>query len=216
MDPADVARSLDGYAAVMRQSTGALEEAGVGYLVFGSVAMRALGRPRDIDLDEDFDLFIRPPDAPAALAALEHVGFVAEQHDESWIYKAKRMGVTVDLIFKAAARMYVDDEMLERAVRTPVLGVELPLIPREDFIVMKSLLHGEDRAYDWFDAISLLESDLDWEYLVRRAKANGAQRVLSLLLYADAAGVTVPRTAIVELERTAIGATTGFPQDGHG
>ena len=202
MTGAGVARSLEGYADVLRAATEALDRNGIGHVVFGSIAARALGRPRPITPDEDIDLFVRPPDATAALDALDRDGFVVQRHDEAWIHKAKRAGVTVDVIFKAAGRIYVDDEMIERAVPTAVFGVEVRLIPREDLVMMKALLHDEDRAFDWFDALSLIEgTDVDWEYLVRRAAAFGAQRALSLLLFAETAGVDVPPSVIDELWR---------------
>ncbi len=201
---ADVAKSLEAYATVLREAHEALASDDIPHVVFGSLATRALGRPRQILLEEDVDLFIRPPDAPAALQALERAGFVTNEQDAAWIHRAKRRGVTVDLIFKAAGRMYFDDEMGERAVRTSVMGVEVPLIPREDLVVMKALLHDEGRAFDWFDAVALVRSaDVDWDYLVRRALANGASRILSLLLFAANDGVEVPASAIERLREAA-------------
>jgi predicted nucleotidyltransferase len=206
MSGAGLARSLESYADVLRASTEALDKGGIGHLVFGSIATRALGRERPITPDEDIDLFVRPPDASAALQALERGGFVAQEHDESWIHKAKRAGVTVDVIFKAAGRIYMDDEMIERGITTTVFGVQVRLIPREDLAMMKALIHDEDRPFDWFDALSLIEGpQVDWEYLLRRAAAFGAQRALSLLLFAETAGIEVPRRVIDELRGRTLG-----------
>ena len=200
MNGAQVARSLEGYASVLRSSTQALDQAGIPALVFGSIATRALGRPRQISTDEDIDLFVRPPDVSAALKALDEAGFVTVEEDPTWIHKARRAGVTVDVIFKAAGRVYMDDEMFERGIPTTVLGVDVRLLPAEDLALMKALIHGEDRAFDWFDALALLERDgFDWDYLVRRAEAYGAHRVLSLLLFAETEGVPAPRDAILRL-----------------
>lgn len=200
MDGVHVARSLEGYANVLREATQAVESAGIPHLVFGSIATRALGRPRPISTDEDIDLFVRPPDAPGALAALAGSGFVTIEHDPTWIYKAKRGAVTVDVIFKAAGRVYMDDEMFERGIPTAVMGVPIRLLPAEDLAVMKALLHGEDRAFDWFDAVSLLErEETDWDYLAHRAEAYGAHRILSLMLFAQTEGVPVPRAIIGRL-----------------
>ena len=193
-------RSLRSYADVLRAATAALDRAAVPHLVFGSLATRALGRPHEVRTDEDIDLFVRPPDVQAALRALESDGFVPQEYDEAWIHKARRAGVTVDVIFKAARRLYVDDEMLDRAVRAEVFDVPVRLIPAEDLIVMKALLHDEDRAFDWFDALALLDRpELDWEYLLRRARAFGAQRVWSLLLFATTTGIDVPPSVLDEL-----------------
>jgi hypothetical protein len=195
-----LAESIEGYASVLRSSTEALDRAGVPHLVFGSIATRTLGRPRPISTDEDIDLFVRPPDAPAAMDALEEAGFVTVEEDPTWIHKAKRAGVTVDVIFKAAGRVYMDDEMFERGRPATVFGVNVRLLPAEDLAVMKALLHHEDRAFDWFDAVSILERDsIDWDYLTRRAEASGAQRVLSLMIFAETLGVAVPAEAIARL-----------------
>ncbi len=200
MNGAQVARSLEGYASVLRSSTAAIDRAGIPHLVFGSIATRALGRPRPISTDEDIDLFVRPPDVPAALEALSEEGFVTVEEDPTWIHKARRAGVTVDVIFKAAGRVYMDDEMFERGIPTTVMGVDVRLLPAEDLAVMKALIHDEDRAFDWFDALALLErDDFDWGYLVRRAEAYGAHRVLSLMLFAETEGIPVPRDAILRL-----------------
>jgi hypothetical protein len=65
------------------------------------------------------------------------------------------------------------------------------------------VLHQEHRAFDWFDALALISRpQLDWEYLVRRALRHGAQRVLSLLIYARSSGLAVPNPAIAELTRS--------------
>ncbi len=206
MNGVQVARSLEGYASVLRSATTAIDAAGIPHLVFGSIATRALGRPRPINTDEDIDLFVRPPDVPAALKALGEAGFVTVEEDPTWIHKARRAGVTVDVIFKAAGRVYMDDEMFERGIPTAFLGVEVRLLPAEDLALMKALIHDEDRAFDWFDALALLERDgFDWEYLVRRAEAYGAHRVLSLMLFAQTEGVPVPGDAIRGLRDIAQG-----------
>lgn len=205
MDAAHVARSLEGYASVLRAATEALDTAGIKHLVFGSIATRALGRPRAIDTNEDIDIFVRPPDAPAALETLASAGFVTAEHEPTWAHEAKRGGVTVDVIFKAAGRVYMDDDMFERGVHTTVMGVDVRLVPPEDLAVMKALLHGEDRAFDWFDAVALLErEDLDWDYLTSRAEAYGTHRVLSLMIFASTEGVEVPPHAIERLRKTTV------------
>jgi predicted nucleotidyltransferase len=171
--------------------------------VFGSIATKALGRPRPDLPGEDIDLMIRPSEAAPARRALHEAGFVVEETDPSWINKAKRGGVTVDLIFRTAGEIHLDQEMLDRAVPYEVSGVEVPLIPAEDLAVMKAVLHQEHRAFDWFDALALISRpQLDWEYLVRRALRHGAQRVLSLLIYARSSGLAVPNSAIAELTRS--------------
>jgi predicted nucleotidyltransferase len=199
---AATAENLDGYAAVLREATTALDDAGIPHVVFGSIATRAAARPSPLPGDEDIDLFVRPSDLPAALRSLEEAGFVTQEHDPAWIHRAMRGGVTVDVIFRAGRHIYLDDEMLERAVPAEAFGVPVKLMPPEDLAIIKAVLHEEDRTQDWFDALSILErNELDWEYLVRRARGVAAHRILSLLLYAGSDGIAVPEEAILELRR---------------
>jgi hypothetical protein len=188
-----------GYLEALRDATAALDRAGVAHLVFGSIALRALGRRR-AHPDEDIDLLIRPPDAPTALRALTESGFQEEEVDPSRLNRASRRGVAVDMVFRTAGDLHLDEEMVDRAVSMDVEGVPVRLIPPEDLAVMKAVLYEEHRPYDWFDALALVgRPDMDWPYLVRRALRHGAQRVLSLLVYARSSGLAVPQAAIEEL-----------------
>ncbi|MGH2683628.1 MAG: nucleotidyltransferase [Actinomycetota bacterium] len=187
---------------VLRETATALEDARVAYVVFGSIATRALGRERPFETGEDIDILVRPPDVSPALRALDEAGFVVIEHDPAWIHKAKRSGVTVDVIFRAGGDLHLDEEMLDRAVPAAVNGVTVPLIPPEDLGVIKAVLHNEQRTFDWFDALAIVSrEDVDWDYLVRRARRHGARRVLALLLYAKADGAAVPQAAIADLLR---------------
>jgi hypothetical protein len=168
--------------------------------VFGSIATKALARPRPDFPHEDIDLMIRPPDAGPASGVLADAGFIVEETDPSWLTQAKRAGITVDLIFRTAGDIHLDPEMLRRAVRSSVSGVEVPLIPPEDYAVMKAVLYQEHRPFEWFDALALIaRPGLDWDYLIDRALRHGAQRVLSLLIYARSSGLAVPDEAVARL-----------------
>jgi predicted nucleotidyltransferase len=194
-----------GYLEALRDATAALDRAGVAHVVFGSIALRALGRPRP-GADEDIDLLIRPPDAPTALRALTEAGFAGEEVDPSRLNRATRRAVAVDLVFRTAGDLHLDEEMADRAVSMDVEGVPVRLIPPEDLAVMKAVLYEEHRPYDWFDALALIgRPDVDWPYLVRRALRHGAQRVLSLLVYARSSGLAVPDAAIGELSEAVEG-----------
>jgi predicted nucleotidyltransferase len=199
MDPP----SLSPFADVLRDVTGTLGARGIPHVVFGSLALRALGRARPgTGGEEDVDLLIRPPDAAAALRALSEAGFDVEETDPTRLHRATRGEITVDLVFRTAGDLHLDDEMQDRATPTPIDGVVAPLIPPEDYAVMKAVLYEEHRPAEWFDALALVSRpDIDWPYLVRRALRHGAHRVLSLLLYARSSGVAVPGRAVDELTR---------------
>ena len=89
----------------------ALENAGLDYIVIGGLASSLLGRPRTT---RDVDLLVHQDDALRALDALALVGFATEETNPSWIYKAMRGDVTIDVIFWLKGDVYLDDEMLAR------------------------------------------------------------------------------------------------------
>jgi len=67
----------------------------------------------------------------------------------------------------------------------PFRGRIVQIAPPEDLIVMKACAMSEDTSRYWYDAVSIIaHTELDWDYLARRAR-KGARRVLALLLYAQ-------------------------------
>jgi predicted nucleotidyltransferase len=188
--------SSDALGDVFGEAIGGLERDAVDYLVIGGLASAALGRPR---CSGDVDLLLRPGDAHRALEALGAHGFATEETNPHWLFKATRHGVLVDLIFKGPRDIYLDDEMLERARVACVLGRRARVAPAEDLVVMKALVHDEETPRHWHDALGLIASvDLDWDYLVRRAR-KGNRRVLALLFYAISNDLVVPRRALAAL-----------------
>ena len=184
-------------AAVLRDAVAALEEAGTPYLLIGGLASAVLGRPR---FTADIDLFVRREDARGVLEALADAGFETEETNPEWIYKAEKDGITVDVIFWLKGDIYVDDEMLARAREAEFGGVQVRVIPPEDLIVIKAVVHDEQTARHWHDALGLIADspDLDWDYLVERAR-HGARRVLSLLIYAQSNDLIVSDEPIRKL-----------------
>jgi hypothetical protein len=90
--------------------------------------------------------------------------------------------------------------MLERGVSMEFKGRTIPLVPPEDLVVMKTMATSEDTPRYWYDALSILARvDLDWSYLVRRARASGVRRVLAVLLFAQSIDLAVPSDAIRSL-----------------
>jgi len=184
------------FVRVLGEAITALERAEIPYGVLGGVASAVLGRPR---WTHDADIFVRPVDAPDALAALDRAGFDTQRTNPHWLFKGIKDGVLVDVLFRARGDIYLDDEMIERLVESEFQGVALKTIPPEDLLVIKAIIHDEETPRHWSDAIALLASrDFDWEYLVRRAR-SGPRRVLSLLLYAQSSDVAVPDAPIKRL-----------------
>ena len=180
-------------------AVGALERGQVPYLLIGGLASAVHGRPR---WTHDIDLFVKPEDARRALDALAEAAFVTEETNPHWIYKAWRDGAVIDLIFCVEGDIYVDDEMLDRSRVAAFKGRSARVVPPEDLVVIKAVVHDEPSARHWHDALGIIAAtELDWDYLLRRAQ-HGARRVLSLLLYAQSNDLVVPEHAIRELFET--------------
>lgn len=187
------------FLEIADQALRALEQADVPYGIMGGVASAVHGRPR---WTHDLDVFIRQIDTDAALEALDEAGFATQRTDDFWIYKGISRGVLVDLIFRAKGDIFLDDEMIARIVETDFKGVPVKVIPPEDLIVIKAIIHDEATPRHWHDALAMIASStLDWDYLARRAR-NGARRVLSLLLYALSVDLPVPESAVRKLFAT--------------
>jgi predicted nucleotidyltransferase len=160
----------------------AFERADVPYVLIGGLASAVHGRPRT---SRDIDVLVRHADANRALAALGEAGFETEETNPQWIFKATKDDVQVDLIFWLKGDIYLDEEMLERSEECDFDGVRVRVIPPEDLIVVKAVIHDEQTPRHWGDALGVIaDSELDWDYLARRAR-KGARRVLALLLYAQ-------------------------------
>lgn len=176
---------------VLRRAVSALDAAGLPYLWMGGIASAVHGRPR---WTHDADVFVRPEDAVAALDALGRAGFETERTYPDWLFKAISNDIVVDVIFRSCRGVQVDEEMLARSTVEPFQGIPLRLLPREDLVVIKAVTHDEHMPRHWHDALAIVaRGDLDWEYLMERARRHGARRVLSLLLYAESIDLIVPR-----------------------
>jgi predicted nucleotidyltransferase len=185
------------FGRVLEQTASALRDSGVTHLFMGGLVSAALGRER---WTHDIDVFVKPEDAREALSILQRAGFETQETDPSWLFKAVKDHVLVDLVFLSDGRIVVDDEMLRRARQVKIQGHSVPAIPVEDLIVVKALVHKERSPWHWFDALALLRrDDLDWDYLVRRGTQYGPHRILSLLFYALSRGQDVPMSALREL-----------------
>lgn len=186
------------FGAVLAETVAALGDAAIQYLLIGGIASSGFGRPR---WTHDIDVLVRPEDAERTLEVLGAHAFETERTDSRWIYKAFKHDVMVDVIFRPAGGFHLDEEMLGRAVPKVFLDHMIKCIPPEDLLVMKAVVHDEGGPRHWHDALAILSStDLDWEYLLRRA-ARGPRRVLSLLIYAHSLDLLVPNRVIKALHQ---------------
>ena len=191
------------FGDVLRSTVVALEGANVPYALIGGIASSGFGRPR---WTHDIDVFVQPADAERALAALGEAGFRTERTDCRWIFKAFSQDVMVDIIFRSTGGFHFDREMIERAVQSEFQGHPVRLVPPEDLLIMKAVVHDEPSPRHWHDALGILAgTDLDWDYLERRA-LRAPRRVLSLLIYAHSLDLHVPTGTVRRLFERVYGA----------
>src|SRR2546430_12193289 len=89
--------------------------------------------------------------------------------------------------------------MISHSIERSYEGLHLRIPSPEGQIVIKGVVHREETSRHWFDALAILgRAELDWEYLLRRARV-GARRVLALLIYAQSTDILVPSWVIRRL-----------------
>jgi predicted nucleotidyltransferase len=187
----------DRLPVVLDETMAVLRAADIQFLLIGGVGSCVFGRDRGT---RDIDVFLRPESAENALSALADRGFRTKKEYEHWLYKAWKDDVLVDVIFRSSRDILLDQEMLDRARIVTFRGREVPVAPPEDLVVMKAVATSEDTPRYWYDAIAIIgQTELDWDYLVARARQRGARRMLSLLLFADSVDLVVPPEPIEAL-----------------
>jgi predicted nucleotidyltransferase len=183
-------------AEVLGEVADVLDSAQIPYAVIGGMASAGFGRPR---WTHDIDILVRPEEAERALAELDAHDFRTEMTDHRWLYKAFKHGVLVDVVFRSTGGIYLDAQMLEHVKETRLQGMRVRVVPPEDLLVMKAVVHDEGGPRHWHDALGLIASGrLDWSYLQGRA-LRAPRRVLSLLVYAHSLDLYVPNEVIRHL-----------------
>ena len=181
---------------VLDETIAALDNAGVEYMLMGGIASSCMGRER---WTHDIDLFARPSEALRALDVLTQAGFDTEETFPDWLFKAHKDGQLVDIIFRSGGGVIVDSEMVNRAPISTFMGREIRIVPPEDMVVIKALVASEHSPRHWHDALAVIAAaDLDWQYLMRRARL-GVRRVMALLLYAQSEDLPVPSWVIGDM-----------------
>lgn len=196
---AHVTEADDGdlFLVVLDEAMHAVRGAEIPFLLIGGIGSAVFGRDQDA---RDIDLLVRPTDARRALETLGARGFETRVANATWLFKAFRHGVQVDVIFRSSRDIVLDDEMLSRARSVSFRGRRLPIALPEDLVVMKACATGEDTQRYWYDALAIVaQENLDWDYVVRRARQYGARRILSLMLFAASIDLAVPMAPIEEL-----------------
>src|SRR3954468_3288279 len=152
--------------ATLKKAGAALREAGVPFLLGGSLASWARGGP---ETRHDLDLMIRHEDVETALDALVQAGMRPERPPENWLVKAWDGDVLVGLLYWPSG-MAIDDEVLARGEELSVLGMEMQVMALEDVLVTKlRALTEHSLRYESLLAISrAVREQVDWAQVRRR------------------------------------------------
>ncbi len=180
----------------------ALDSRKVDYALIGGIAASSLGRPRPT---QDIDIFVRPEDAEATLEVLEQSGFETNRFNPSWIYKAYKENVLIDIIFRSEGGFYFDSEMKDHSILVHYHGRQIRVVSPEDFILIKCAVSSEEGHHHWHDALSVLgQAKLDWDYLLHRSR-KAPRRLLAFLVYAQSCDIGVPNFIIQKLFESLFG-----------
>lgn len=190
-------------AAFYRHALELLRDADIPFLVGGAYAfVHFTGIARDT---KDLDLFLRPADRDAALAAFTAAGYDADITYPHWLAKGRSGDHFVDLIYNLGNGLSpVDDAWLEHAVGAEVLGLPMKLCPAEEILFSKAFVMERDR-YDGADIAHLLRAVgplLDWPRLMARFGSHWRVLLTHLIhfgyIYPSEAG-RVPGSVMAEL-----------------
>ena len=177
----DQAQTHEAIGRSLRRATAALRDAGVTFMLGGSVACWARGGPRS---QNDVDLVVPADEAEDALAALEAAGMRTERPPEEWLYKAYDGDVMIDVIFEPTGMPPVTRELIEAAEVMPVLAIGMPVMSIEDVLASKLLSLSEQRL-DYAPVVEIaraLREKIDWESLMERTSESPYARAFFALL----------------------------------
>lgn len=159
--------------AVFTEGTGALEAAGIPFLLHGALALAAYtGHWRNT---KDVDIIVRTSDRQRALGALRAAGFddyYSEQaYDRSWIFRGVKNGVLFDVIWDLPNhRVAVDDAWFDHARPLWLRGRLFAVVPAEELVRVKLYVLQRERC-DWVDVLNVLAGAvrrIHWPRLVER------------------------------------------------
>jgi predicted nucleotidyltransferase len=160
---ADIERTL-------KRATAALRDAGVPFLLGGSLASWARGGP---ETRHDLDLIVKEEDAERGLEALAQTGMRPERPPEEWLFKAWDGDVQVDLIF-APKGLEMTDEVIERGDEMEVLAIRIRVMALEDVLATK-LLALDEHSLDYSSLLQIvraLREQIHWEAVRERTKGS--------------------------------------------
>jgi hypothetical protein len=164
----------------MKRAIAALKDAGIPFLLGGSLSAWARGGP---EVHNDLDFVVKPEDAERAQQALTAIGMRPERPPEDWLLKAHDGEVTVDLIF-APSGVEVTDGLIEEAEQLEVGAMRIGVLSPEDLMCSKLLaLHEHELDYESSLQIARsLREQIDWSEVQRRTGESPYARAFLALV----------------------------------
>ena len=193
-DAEDQARA----AVVFRDTIGHFEEAPFDYAVGGGLATdHWTGGATKI---ADIDLVIREQDSRDILQRFGSAGYDTSEMEDSWLHKAFKDGVTIDLMFELKNGTRFDRLFKEHRKRGDMFGSRCFVMAVEDQVTSLAGTVGRDTiGQHWYNIINLMaNNDLEWDYVITRSK-EVPRRMLSVVHFAVAEQVPVPKGVIEKL-----------------
>jgi predicted nucleotidyltransferase len=154
-------QSFEAIGKTLKRAGAALREAGVPFLLGGSLASWARGGP---ETRHDLDLMLKPEDAERAVEVLSELGMRPERPPEGWLYKVWDGDVLVDLIF-GPKDLAMTDEVIARGDEIDVLGMDIRVMALEDMLATK-LLALDEHSCDYSSLLQIvraLREQIDWD-----------------------------------------------------
>jgi Nucleotidyl transferase of unknown function (DUF2204) len=183
--PTDEEQPFSELEQTLKKAGAALRDAGIEFLLGGSLASWARGGP---ETRHDLDLMIRPRDRERAIAALEAVGMRAEDPPEEWLVKAWDGDILVDLIFYPQG-IEIDDEVIGRGDVMPVLGMDIRVMAIEDVLVTKLMALTEHslRYESLLPIARAVREQVDWADV--RARTAGSPFAQAFFVMLEGLGI---------------------------
>jgi predicted nucleotidyltransferase len=163
----------------LKRAAAALRDAGVPFLLGGSLASWARGGP---ETRHDLDLMIRPTDVETALEALNEAGMRPERPPEDWLVKAWDGDTLVDLIY-CPKGLPVNDDLIARGEELSVLGMEMRVMALEDVLATKLMALTEHslRYESLLQIARALREQIDWAAVRARTESSPFARAFFTL-----------------------------------
>jgi predicted nucleotidyltransferase len=164
----------------LKRAAAALNQAGVPFLLGGSLASWARGGP---ETRHDLDLMIRPEHVEPSLEALSEAGMQPERPPEDWLVKAWDGDTLVDLIY-CPKGLPMDDDVFARGEELSVLGMEIRVMALEDVMATKLMaLTEHSLRYEGLLQIArALREQIDWHVVRERTFSSPFARAFFVLL----------------------------------